>query len=144
AIGCRQIFLVGHSAGCFYAAGYSAFDPDIQGLVLLSPLTSNKTNLRMWFPKDSDQEAATSRAQEMVAAGYGHHIIPLTAWYYGVSAETLIQRVNEPDGIWSRNLNTHRHPILVMWGGMESRGPIFRSLVEQLHTTDKDWHEIPD
>jgi pimeloyl-ACP methyl ester carboxylesterase len=142
-LGCRDVFLVGHSAGGFYAAAYAAQDPSIAGLALLSPLTSNKTNLGMWFPQPGELETALALARRMVEQGRGHHIIPINAWYYGVSATTLLQRAAEPDGVWSANLNVARRPTLVLWGAQESRGPMFRRLVDELQFNDKKGIELP-
>jgi pimeloyl-ACP methyl ester carboxylesterase len=141
--GCRSIFLVGHSAGGFYAADYVSRDSSVSGLVLLSPLTSNKTNLQMWFPQEGQLATALAEARAMVAEGRGHHIIPLGAWYYGVSATTLLQRASEADGVWSTNLNRADVPLLVLWGSEESRGPLFRELVENLKVRDKQYLELP-
>ena len=143
-LGCQDVFLVGHSAGGFYAAAYAAADPAIAGLVLLSPLTSNKTNLGMWFPQPGELETALARAKQMVEQGRGHHLIPINAWFYGVSATTLLQRAAELDGVWSANLNAARRPTLVLWGAQESRGPMFRRLVEELQYDDKRWIELAE
>lgn len=143
-LGAKDVFVVGHSAGGFYAADYAARNPGaVRGIVMLSPLTSNKTNLKMWFPEPGQQERTLELARRMVEAGHGHRIIPLDAWYYGVSARTLLQRAAEPDGVWVRNLDAAGCPVLVMWGSMESRGPLFRDLVAELGTADKAVVEIP-
>ncbi|HEX5541343.1 MAG TPA: alpha/beta fold hydrolase [Micromonospora sp.] len=142
-LGCRDIFLLGHSAGGFYAAAYAARNQQVNGIAMLSPLTSNKTNLGMWFPEPGQLEATLNQARTMVAEGRGHHIVPLGAWYYGVSAKTLLQRAAEEDGVWSANLNAARCPVLVMWGSAESRGLMFRQLVEELAVDDKQWAELP-
>lgn len=141
--GCRSVFLVGHSAGGFYAADYASRHGSIAGMVLLSPLTGNKTNLQMWFPDADKLASALAQAHDMVAEGRGHHIIPIGAWYYGVSAATLLQRAAEPDGVWSDNLNTADVPLLVLWGAEESRGPMFRKLVQELKVRDKQCMELP-
>ena len=140
--GCGSVFVVGHSAGGFYAADYAARDRSLSGMVLLSPLTSNKTNLPMWFRDKAELNRALSEANRMVATGRGHHIIPINAWYYGVSAATLLQRAAEPDGIWSTNLNTADVPLLVLWGSQESRGPMFRQLIDALDVRDKQCAEL--
>ncbi len=143
-LGAQEVFVVGHSAGGFYAADYAARHPGaVRGLVMLSPLTSNKSILGMWFPEPGQQERTLARAREMVAAGHGHRIIPLDGWYYGISARTLLQRAAEPDGVWGRNLDTAGCPVLVTWGSLESRGPLFQQLVDELEITDKATVELP-
>lgn len=143
-LGARQIVLVGHSAGGFYAADYVARRPGVAGVVMLSPLTSNTTNLAMWFPGPGEQAEAIARAQALVDAGRGHHLVPIGAWYYAVSARTLLQRVSEPDGVWSRNLEQGGVPVQVQWGTAESRGPLFQRLVDELRLDVKEAVPIPE
>lgn len=141
-LGAEQVVIVGHSAGGFYAADYVAQRPGILGVSMLSPLTSNTTNLGMWFP-EGNLEESLDRARALVAAGRGHHLIPIPAWYYAVSARTLLQRAAEPDGVWSQNLEQAGVPVQVLWGGTESRGALFQRLVDELRVEVKQTVVLP-
>lgn len=125
-LGCRRIFLVGHSSGGFYATQYAARVGDVAGLILLSPLTSNKTALPVWFPDEAQLDLALEQAREAVSAGRGHEIIPLPRWYYGISAASLLQRAAEPDGVWAADLAAADCPVLMVIGGAESRAALWR------------------
>lgn len=124
-LGCRQVFLVGHSSGGFYATRYAGDVGGLTGLVLLSPLTGNRTALPVWFPDEADLGQALEYARDLVAAGRGHEIIPLRSWYYGISAASLLQRAAEPDGVWATNLAATDCAVLMVTGGAESRAALW-------------------
>lgn len=125
-LGCQEVFLVGHSSGGFYATQYSGRIGGVAGLVLLSPLMSNKTALPVWFPDETDLDRTLGRARELVTDGRGHEVIPLRSWYYGISAASLLQRAAEPEGVWAADLAAADCPVLMVTGGVESRVALWR------------------
>lgn len=136
--GPEPVFIAGHSSGGFYAATYCRDDPGIAGRILLSPLTDNRRPLPMWFGDGQGLAAAVERARELSDAGRGHEVIPLPTWYYGISADSLIERAAEEDSVWLRAMQASDAPVLFLWGGAESRDPLWRSLFEQLSAPDKE------
>jgi pimeloyl-ACP methyl ester carboxylesterase len=131
-IGCRHVVIVGHSSGGFYTARYSAQDPDgIAARVFIGPLTSNRTAFPRWFGSDDAREAALENARSLVEAGRGHELIPLSTWYYAVSAASLLERAAEPEGIWLEAVNANPSPTLLVWGSREDRGPLWSDLFER-------------
>lgn len=144
AAGCARVFVAGHSSGGFYAADYSARDPDVAGRILLSPLLSNRTALPVWFPEPGEEEAALDRARTLVAAGRGHHVIPLRSWYYGIAAAALLERAAEPADAWDRAIAASSAPVLVLWGGAESRDAAWRRAFDAIPTEDKRMVVVPE
>lgn len=135
--GPEPVFIAGHSSGGFYTATYCSEDPAIAGRILLSPLTDNRRPLPMWFGDGEGLAAAVEQAREMAASGRGHEVIPLSTWYYGISADSLIERAAEEDAVWLRAMQASAAPVLLLWGGAESRDPLWRSLFDQLSVPDK-------
>jgi len=138
----RRIVLVGHSAGGLYSAVYAAQDPSVVATIQLSPLTSNKTNLPAWFPEESQQIAFKDRAVTMIAEGRGHHILPIDAWFYGISAATFLERVSEMDDLWLSSMARIDRPALVLWGSKESRSSLWSSLIARLGNASCAGREI--
>lgn len=136
-LGPEPIFIAGHSSGGFYTALYCADDPDIAGRILLSPLTSNRRPLPAWFGDEYGIESALAKARKMVAAGDGRLLIPLPAWYYAISAESLLERAAEDDAVWLTAMQASDSPVLLLWGDAESRDPLWRALFEEFAVTDK-------
>ncbi len=136
--GCRHIVIVGHSSGGFYTARYAAADPAIAARVLIGPLTGNRTAFRRWFGSDEKRDLALEQATAMVAQGRGHELIPLSTWYYGVSATSLLERANEPDGIWLESINANPSPTLLVWGSLEDRDALWRELFEEFMMPRKE------
>lgn len=143
AAGCPRVFVAGHSSGGFYAADYAARDPDVAGRIFLSPLLSNRTALPVWFPEPGAQEAALARARALVAEDRGHHVIPLRAWYYGISAASLLERAAEPEDAWDRAVAASSAPVLLLWGGAESRDAAWRRAFDAVPAEDKRMVVIP-
>lgn len=123
--GHRAVGLIGHSSGGFYAVDYAARDASVGARVLLSPLTTNTTPLRAWFPQEAERERVLSDARAMVARGEGHRLIPLPAWYYAISAASLLDRVGERPGWFDEALLASQAPLLLLWGAAEDRGPLW-------------------
>jgi len=135
--GASKVVVSGHSSGGFYTADYAARDTGLAGRILLSPLTSNRTALPVWFPEKGALDAALQQARDMVADGRGHHLIPLRAWYYAISARSLLERAAEPEGVWLEAMNRSSTPVLMAWGGSESRDALWRDLYAALDVEDK-------
>jgi pimeloyl-ACP methyl ester carboxylesterase len=136
--GPEPVFIAGHSSGGFYTATYCQGDPDIAGRILLSPLTDNRRPLPMWFGEGAGLAAAVERAREMVESGHGDLVLPLPTWYYGISARSLLERAAEEDLVWLTAMQASDASVLFLWGGAESRGPLWQSLSDQLSAPDKE------
>ncbi|MBI3091244.1 MAG: alpha/beta fold hydrolase [Candidatus Tectomicrobia bacterium] len=126
-LGYAKIVLVGHSSGGFYCGDYAGRAQNFDGLILLSPLMTNRYSLAAWFKDEAEAQATEQRARQMVAEGEGHLLIPLRHWYYAISAATLIDRISERPGWWDDALRKNRKPTLLLYGGTEARV--------------KEWHE---
>jgi pimeloyl-ACP methyl ester carboxylesterase len=140
-LGPEPVVLVGHSSGGFYAAVAAAQDASIAGRVLLSPLTSNKRPLPMWFDGEDGLRAALESARTLVRAGFGHRLISLPSWYYAISAASLLERAEEPDDTWLKAVRANTSPLFVLWGGVESRASHWRDVVGGLEG-DVRSHEV--
>lgn len=142
-LGHETIFLAGHSSGGFYAAQYAAHDPEIAGRVLLSPLTSNRSAFARWFSSDQERDAALDRARQLVAAGWGHELIPLRSWYFGVSAHSLLERAAEPVDRFETALEASTAPVLMIWGSGEDRHGLWSSMYDRCAVPDKERLVLP-
>lgn len=120
-LGYRKIALAGHSSGGFYAGDYAGRDPDLAGLILFSPLTTNKFALGAWFKSPNELEEMRKKAETMVAAGQGHLLLPLPTWYYAISAATFLDRLAERPGWWDEHVARHQIPTLMLYADRESR-----------------------
>lgn len=130
--GHAAVALVGHSSGGFYVVDYAARDASVAARVLLSPLTTNTTPLRAWFPDEARREAVLAEARAMVARGEGHRLLPLPAWYYAISAASLLDRVGERPGWFDEALLASTAPLLLLWGAREDRGPLWERYYAQV------------
>jgi pimeloyl-ACP methyl ester carboxylesterase len=141
--GYENVFLVGHSSGAYYAAETCATRPEAAaGAVLLSTVISYKRNLDTWFPGNG-LEAAVAQARAWSAAGEGHRLLPIDAWYYAISADSLLERLTEPDGIFARMLEATTVPVMFAAGERESRVPQWRALYDLMDTDRKHWLVLP-
>src|SRR5262249_31646492 len=104
---------------------------------VLSPLLSNKRPLGVWFPSDEQRAGAIEQARQMVEAGKGHLLIALPTWYYAISAQSLLARVDEPDDAWISGMAASSSPVLCVAGGAESRVPDWRATMDALAVPDK-------
>jgi pimeloyl-ACP methyl ester carboxylesterase len=130
-IGAASVFIVGHSSGGFYAVDYADRYADVDGLVLLSPLTTNLTSLASWFPEASQLDEATAKARLLVEKGRGHHLISLDSWYFAISAASLLQRVSDSATEWQKKLSTLTCPTLMIWGALESRHELWLGIASR-------------
>lgn len=142
--GYTKIFLAGHSSGAYFAAeACAAGGLQIAGAVLLSTVISYKRNLGAWFP-DGALEDTVQRARDLVASGAGHVLLPMDAWYYAISAASLVERTEEPDGIFERWLANIEVPVLFVSGAQEPRVPQWRCLFEEMPSEAKEWLVLED
>lgn len=126
--GVEKIVVCGHSSGGFYAADLVPRVRRIAGWILLSPLTSNKFPFPMWFPTEEERVSMEKRARAMVAAGQGAELLPLPAWFHAISAASLVQRFDEPEGVWLANIRRATAPVLMAWGEAETRDRLWSQL----------------
>lgn len=143
AMGVRKVVVAGHSSGGFYTADYGPRDEDLAGRIFISPLTGNRTALPVWFPEGAQLQAALDQATAMVEEGSGHHLIPLPTWYYAISARSLLERAAEPEGVWLDAVNRSDSPVLMVWGGDESRDGLWRTLFNSMTVRQREMAVIP-
>lgn len=129
--GVEQVVVCGHSSGGFYAADLMPREPGVAAWVLLSPLTTNKNPFSLWWPEAADQVRATDLARAMVDEGRGRDLIPVPGWFHAISAASLVQRLEEPDGIWLSNVGHAASPVLMAWGDAEPRHPLWDELFDE-------------
>ena len=129
--GVQQVIVSGHSSGGFYAADLMPREAGIAAWVLLSPLTTNKNPFPLWWPDPADQARAADLAHAMVAEGRGRDLIPVPGWFHAISAASLVQRLEEPEGIWLSNVRHAAAPVLLAWGDAEPRHPLWNSLFDE-------------
>lgn len=141
--GHERVFLSGHSSGGFYAVDYAARDDRIAGVALLSPLTSNRTALPRWFPGEGELDRALESARRMVAEGRGRHLIPLTSWYYAISAQALLERAADTDDGWEQRLARLGCRALMIWGEAESRHELWTRIVRRIGRPDVATLSLP-
>jgi deaminated glutathione amidase len=130
--GHEQVFVLGHSSGGYYAVDYAARGGDITGLVLLSPLTTNRTALPRWFPGDGELDEALALAQKMIIEGRGDHLITLPSWYYAISARSLVERAADPEHAWEESLAQLKCQVLMLWGETESRHGLWSAIADRV------------
>lgn len=126
--GVEQVVVSGHSSGGFYAADLMPRDAGIAAWVLLSPLTTNKNPFPLWWPDPEDRDRAAALARAMVAEGRGRDLIPVSGWYRAISAASLVQRLEEPDGVWLESVAHATSPVLMAWGDAEPRHALWDDL----------------
>lgn len=136
-LGFERIVLCGHSSGGFYAVDYVSRYRDMAALVLLSPLTTNKTPLRIWFPTAAELAAARRQAETLVVQGRGHELIPLRTWYHAISAASLLDRLGERQGWFDEALAAVDVPTLWLYGSSEDRVDLWRRYYETMRNDQK-------
>lgn len=129
--GVEQVVVSGHSSGGFYAADLMPRDAGIAAWMLLSPLTTNKNPFPLWWPDPEDRDRAAALARAMVAHGRGRDLIPVPGWYHAISAASLVQRLEEPDGVWLENVGHATAPVLMAWGDAEPRHALWDDLFRE-------------
>lgn len=137
-LGYKKIILAGHSSGGFYSIDYAGGCGDVHGLILLSPLTTNKTMLPRWFRSEKEFEETKAHAEKLIASGRGHILLPLDEWYYAISASSFIDRISEKEGHFQESIKRAKVPIMVLYGGAEDRAPIWKKLYEELDNPEKE------
>lgn len=141
--GYRRVFLSGHSSGGFYAADYAAAHGPLDGVILLSPVVTFQSFLRTWFPDPSALEATAVRARNMVDTGVGHYLIPLGASYYGISAASLLERLEVPADHLEQRLRDVETPLLFLWGEAESRHRLWQEIYERVASPRTECVTVP-
>lgn len=131
--GFRRIIMSGHSSGGYYVGVYTPEGDDIVGRVVLSPLTDNKVALGWWFPEAAQLNAALERARGLVAASRPDELIPISQWYWAISARSLLERAGQPGSeLWVDRMNALSSPVLMGWGATESRDGLWTDIYERL------------
>lgn len=141
------IWIVGHSAGGFYAVtGAAAARNELAGRVLLSPLVTHRRNFAEWFGDAGHTEQAITRAREMVAAGHGHLLIPLPTRQWAISAWSLVQRAEQDPDVWPRALASRQSPVLMGWGSAEELRPNaeFQGIYDRIDVPEKSNFVLKD
>ncbi len=126
--GYGKVFVSGHSSGGYYAVDYAGRGNAVAGLILLSPLTTNRTALARWFPGDGELDAALALARQMIDDGRGSRLISLSSWYYAISARSLVERAADPVHAWEDSLASLTCPVLMVWGEDESRDALWAGI----------------
>jgi hypothetical protein len=136
------VFVVGHSAGGYFLGDWAP-GPEVAGRVFLSPLTSVRFPLTAWFADDAALEEARVHAQDLVDRGQGHLLIPVPAWYFAISAASFLERLAERPDRWLDGCNASSSPLLLAWGGAETRAGAWRALYDRLRVPDRACLELP-
>lgn len=142
--GCERVVLAGHSSGGLYVGLYPDRHDLVTGRVFLSPLMTSRTAFQVWFRSEQDRDAARARAEQLVASGHGEHLLPLPTWYWAISARSLLERIEEPDDYFESALRGWRCPVLVIWGGQESRVAEWKRMFGALDDRSCRMLEIPE
>lgn len=131
--GFGKIIMSGHSSGGYYAGVYTPPGADIVGRILLSPLTDNKVALGWWYPGAGELDAVLARARDLVDAGRPDELIPIDQWYWAISARSLLERADQPGSeFWLERVNAQSSPVLMGWGGTESRDGLWTEIFGNL------------
>jgi Alpha/beta hydrolase family len=137
------VFVVGHSAGGYFLGDWAPSAAEVAGRVFLSPLTSVRFPLSAWFDDDAALDRARAQAQALVDRGDGHLLIPVPAWYFAISATSFLERLAERPGRWLDGCNASPSPLLLAWGGAETRAPAWRDLFDRMEVADRRCVELP-
>lgn len=127
-----RVILCGHSSGGYYAGEYGLTGDAVDGRILLSPLFTNRTALSWWYPEPEQLDAALLLARAMADEGRGAQIIPLPSWYWGITADSLLERAAQPDDRWLAGVQSDTSPLLMLWGGTEGRDPDWADYLERM------------
>ncbi|MGH8869713.1 MAG: alpha/beta hydrolase family protein [Actinomycetes bacterium] len=137
------VHVVAHSAGGYFVGDWSPEADEVASRVLLSPLTSVRFPLSVWFGGDDEVAAARAQAEELVRAGHGHHLLTLPTWYFAISAESFLERLDEREDRWLHGCNASPVPLMLVWGGAEGRAPLWRALYDRMTVPDRSSLELP-
>lgn len=131
--GFRRIIMSGHSSGGYYVGVHTPPGDDVVGRIVLSPLTDNKVALGWWYPEEGRLEATLARARALVDDGRPDELIPIDQWYWAISARSLLERAASPGTeFWLERVNALPSPVLMGWGGTESRDGLWTDVFEAL------------
>lgn len=117
--------VIGHSNGGMLASVFAAAHADTAGLVLLSahaggPDTySRSCAAGLMAGHEAEQFEAQARA--MVADGRGKELILLPSWWYAISAESLLDRIERTPDLLAQACSVSC-PSLAIRGSLESPG----------------------
>ncbi len=137
------VVVVGHSAGGYFLGDWAPGPGDVAGRVFLSPLTSVRFPLSAWFADDAELERARAHAERLVEAGQGHLLLPVPAWYFAISAASFLERLAERPGRWLEGVEASPSPLLLAWGGAETRAAAWRELFDRMTVPDRTCVELP-
>ncbi|MFW3170842.1 alpha/beta hydrolase [Geodermatophilus sp. CPCC 206100] len=137
------VVVVGHSAGGYFLGDWGPGADGIAARVFLSPLTSVRFPLTAWYADDAALEEAHAHAQALVDAGQGHLLLPVPAWYFAISAASFLERLAERPDRWLDGVNASSSPLLLAWGGAETRVPAWRELFDRMTVADRVSAEVP-
>jgi pimeloyl-ACP methyl ester carboxylesterase len=114
--GFGQPVVIGHSNGGMLAARFAADHPDTRALVLLSAHAGGRGTVPRggW----ADLPELTARAEQLVAEGRGRQLLPVSGWWWVISAESFLDRLhNTPDTLEAAP--RIRCPVLYLRGDQE-------------------------
>jgi acetyl esterase/lipase len=137
------VVVVGHSAGGYFLGDWAPAAGEVAARVFLSPLTSVRFPLSAWFADEAALGRAREHAQGLVDAGQGHLLLPVPAWYFAISAASFLERLAERPGRWLDGVNASPSPLLLAWGGAETRAPAWRELFDRMTVPDRVATELP-
>lgn len=115
--------VIGHSNGGMLASCFANGNAEITALILLSAHAGGADT----YPRscaaglmaDGQTDEFETTARTMVAEGRGGELLLLPKWWYAVTADSLVDRIdNTPDTL--TNAATVRCPVLAIRGSLES------------------------
>jgi pimeloyl-ACP methyl ester carboxylesterase len=115
--------VIGHSYGGMLSTRFVADQPKTPALVLLSAGLGGRENIsggqEKLFAMDRTAELK-AQAEALVAAGQGHTLLNLPGWWWVISAQSFLDRLeNVPDTLsLARRISC---PVLVIRGDQEDR-----------------------
>lgn len=137
------VHVVAHSAGGYFLGDWAPAADTVATRILLSPLTSVRFPLSTWFGEDSALRQVAAQAESMVREGHGHLLIPVPTWYFAISADSLLERMHERPDRWLEGCNASASPLLLVWGGAETRATQWRELFHRMTVPAREMLEVP-
>lgn len=119
----RDPILVGHSNGGMLTAAFASGRDDVEAIVLLSAHRGGRdivpASCAAGHLAADDLDAVTARARELVKAGRGAELMLLPGWWYVLSAESFLDRLEHTPDILEV-AEQIRCPVLYLVGDAES------------------------